>query len=80
MDSDGKGNEYCHMVSSSYNFGKFDLGGFSKSVSPKLSVETQKMAPKKDPDFIAEDKTTKEQALLYRLSGWVHPVIHSCFV
>jgi hypothetical protein len=57
------------MVSSSYNFGKYNLDGFSKSVSPKLSVETQKTAPKKDPDFTVTDKTTNEQALLYRLSG-----------
>ena len=70
--SDGKGTEYCHMVSSSYNFGKFDLGGFSKSVSPKLSVDTKKTAPKKNPDYTVEDKTTAEQALLYRLSGWVN--------
>ena len=57
------------MVSSSYNFGNYDLGGFSKSISPKLSVQTQKTAPKKDPDFTAVDHTTKEQALIYRLSG-----------
>ena len=59
------------MMSSSYNFGKYDLGGFSKSVSPKLSVQTQKTAPKHDPNFTATDVTTPEQALLYRLSGWV---------
>ena len=69
--SDGKGNEYCHTVSSNYNFGNHNLGGFSKSVSPKLSVQAQKTAPKKNPDFQAVDKTTKEQALLYRLSGLV---------
>lgn len=57
------------MVSASYNFGKFDLGGFSKSISPKLSVQTKKQPPAKDPDFVAEDVTTKEQALVYRLSG-----------
>lgn len=57
------------MVSASYNFGKFDLGGFSKSVSPKLSIETKKKPPAKDADFVAEDVTTKEQALVYRLSG-----------
>ncbi|KAK9895509.1 hypothetical protein P389DRAFT_154347 [Cystobasidium minutum MCA 4210] len=71
---DGKGTEYCHMVSASYNFGKFDLGGFSKSISPKLSVQTKKQPPAKDPDFVAEDKTTKEQALVYRLSGDYNPL------
>lgn len=59
------------MVSSSYNFGKFDLGGFSKSVSPKLSVDTKKTAPKKNPDYTVTDKTTAEQALIYRLSGYI---------
>lgn len=67
--SDGSGTEYVQMMSSSYNFGKYDLGGFSKSVSPKLSVQTQKTAPKHDPNFTATDVTTPEQALLYRLSG-----------
>jgi len=62
------------MMSSSYNFGKYDLGGFSKSVSPKLSVQTQKTAPKHDPNFTATDVTTPEQALLYRLSGDYNPL------
>lgn len=57
------------MVSASYNFGSFNLGGFSKSVSPKLSVQTKKTVPKKNPDFEVVDKTTLEQAVVYRLSG-----------
>jgi len=71
---DGKGTEYCHMVSSSYNFGKYNLDGFSKSVAPKLSVETKKTAPKKNPDHVVTDKTTKEAALIYRLSGDYNPL------
>lgn len=57
------------MVSSSYNFGKYNLGGFSKSVSPELSVQTKKSPPKRNPDFVVTDKTSKEAALVYRLSG-----------
>lgn len=56
------------MRSDNYYFGKFNLNGFSKSVS-KSSVEVKDKPPSRAADIVCEDSTTTEQALLYRLCG-----------
>ncbi len=47
------------------------LGGFGGPRRPKQDVHR---LPKRDPDWIFEDKTSDEQALLYRLSGDHNPL------
>jgi acyl dehydratase len=49
-----------------------DAGGFSGPRPPK--AEAPKIPEGKTPDWIEEDVTTTEQALLYRLSGDLNPL------
>lgn len=67
------GEAYTRMVGSSYNFGKFDAGGFSKSIASQPPVQGGKQ-PTHEPDHVWVDRTTEEQAALYRLSGDYNPL------
>lgn len=46
-------------------------GGFD---GPRPDVSKKHRPPKRDADFVIEEKTTDEQALLYRLSGDLNPL------
>jgi acyl dehydratase len=48
-------------------------GGFGGAPPPKTE---RFRVPERDPDFVVEEKTTEEQALLYRLNGDLNP-LHS---
>ncbi|KAM0749219.1 hypothetical protein T439DRAFT_303087 [Meredithblackwellia eburnea MCA 4105] len=69
------GQIYARMVSSTYNFGKFDVPkGFQKSIAPAQPVKASPKPPARKPDFIWSEKTTEEQAIIYRLSGDYNPL------
>jgi hypothetical protein len=65
------------MISSGYCFGKFDTGGFQKSIAPKQPLKAGK-PPQRNPDFVFAEKTTPEQAVVYRLSGCVPSPFGRC--
>ena len=52
-------------------------GGFEgqKKASDRGAATAPNTPPKRTPDFVAEEKTTEEQAALYRLSGGSFPPI-----
>ncbi|GAA5992148.1 hypothetical protein JCM10908_001789 [Rhodotorula pacifica] len=68
-----QGQVVVRMISSGYCFGKFDAGGFQKSIAPKQPVKGGK-PPQRNPDFVFSEKTSPEQAALYRLSGDYNPL------
>lgn len=68
-----KGEVVYRMVSSGYCFGKFEPAGFTKSVAPKQPVKASK-PPARTPDIVFSEKTTPEQAIIYRLSGDYNPL------
>ncbi|GAA6060181.1 hypothetical protein JCM10212_005182 [Sporobolomyces blumeae] len=68
-----KGEVMCRMVSSGYCFGKFEPSGFQKSIAPEQPVKAAK-PPSRTPDIVFSEKTTPEQAILYRLSGDYNPL------
>ncbi|BGP02932.1 hypothetical protein NBRC10513v2_006659 [Rhodotorula toruloides] len=70
---DPSGKVVVRMISSGYCFGKFDTGGFQKSIAPKQPVKAGK-PPQRNPDFVFAEKTTPEQAAVYRLSGDYNPL------
>lgn len=49
-------------------FGKFEPAGFQKSISEPKPVQASK-PPSRTPDYVFSERTTDEQAILYRLSG-----------
>lgn len=55
--------------SSAYCFGKFDSGGFSKSLPRSQPAKGASRPPNSRPDGVYTDNTSPEQAVLYRLSG-----------
>lgn len=64
------------MISSGYGFysGKSDLNGYAKSIAPKQPLTGAKKPPTRTPDFVFSEKTTAEQAVVYRLSGDYNPL------
>jgi len=69
---DPEGKEYAKMITSSFNVGAKTSGPFSKALTgpPK-----GKPVPKdRKPDYVATEKTSPEQALIYRLSGDYNPL------
>ncbi|GAA5879850.1 hypothetical protein JCM16303_004370 [Sporobolomyces ruberrimus] len=68
-----EGKVVYRMVSSGYCFGKFEPKGFTKSVAEPKPVQASK-PPARNPDFVFSEKTTPEQAVLYRLSGDYNPL------
>ncbi|GAA6046733.1 hypothetical protein JCM3770_003140 [Rhodotorula araucariae] len=70
---DPSGKVVVRMISSGYCFGKFDAGGFAKSIAPKQPLKAGK-PPQRTPDFVFTEKTTAEQAVVYRLSGDYNPL------
>ncbi|GAA6009669.1 hypothetical protein JCM10207_004148 [Rhodosporidiobolus poonsookiae] len=61
------------MISSSYNFGQFNVKGYAKSIAPPQPVKAGK-PPTRTPDFVFSEKLTDEQAIIYRLSGDYNPL------
>ena len=59
--------------SSAYAFGKYGGNGFNKSIAPALPVLALAKPPTREPDVVFTEKTSDEQAILYRLSGYVQP-------
>lgn len=69
------GSTYARMTSSSYTFGEYGFPAkYAKSVAPKLPVKAAPKPPEREPDFIMTEKTTEEQAVIYRLSGDYNPL------
>ncbi|EJU01567.1 peroxisomal dehydratase [Dacryopinax primogenitus] len=69
---DPQGTEYAKMITSSFNVGARTLGPFSKSLS---STPRGKPVPKdRAPNWVVSEKTSEEQALVYRLSGDYNPL------
>lgn len=68
-----QGKVVYRMVSSGYCFGKFEPKGFTKSVAEPKPVQASK-PPSRNPDFVFSEKTTPEQAIVYRLSGDYNPL------
>lgn len=65
------GRNHATMIGSSFYRGGSQGTGFSKSLSPKLpSPKT----PSSNPDFVLSEKTTLQQAMIYRLSGDYNPI------
>jgi len=65
---DPKGTPYAILYSASFNLGAKATGKpFSKRIA---GAPTAKPIPKdRNPDWVIQDKTTPEQAIMYRLSG-----------
>ncbi|KAG8710405.1 hypothetical protein FRC08_017205 [Ceratobasidium sp. 394] len=73
MLRDPKGTPYARLVTSGFNVGAKATGGrFSKVIG----TGPQAKNPPKDrkPDHVVTESTTKEQAVLYRLSGDYNPL------
>lgn len=68
-----QGEVIVRMISSGYCFGKFNANGYQKSIAPKQPVKGGK-PPQRNPDFVFSEKTSPEQAALYRLSGDYNPL------
>lgn len=68
-----QGKVVVRMISSGYCFGKFNANGYQKSIAPKQPVKGGK-PPQRNPDFVFSEKTSPEQAALYRLSGDYNPL------
>ena len=66
---DSKGVEYARLVSGVFVRG---LGGFG---GPKQPAEEVISIPQRAPDCVDEVKTSKDQALLYRLSGFLFYIL-----
>jgi 3-hydroxyacyl-CoA dehydrogenase/3a,7a,12a-trihydroxy-5b-cholest-24-enoyl-CoA hydratase len=66
---DENGQEIAFNQSTNFIRG---LGGFGGERGP--SASEQNIAPDRAPDFVAEQKTLPQQALLYRLSGDINPL------
>lgn len=60
--------------SSAYAFGKFNAGGFAKSIAPPQPLKAVSKPPARAPDAVMSEKTTQEQAIIYRLSGDYNPL------
>ncbi|EIM87020.1 peroxisomal dehydratase [Stereum hirsutum FP-91666 SS1] len=71
---DPKGTPYAKLFSASFNLGaKLTGTRFSHTIaSPPKS--TKSFDPKSKPDWTIRDKTSTEQALIYRLSGDYNPL------
>ncbi|KAK4705543.1 hypothetical protein P7C70_g660, partial [Phenoliferia sp. Uapishka_3] len=69
-----QGEVYVRMVSSSYLIGKFNAGGFNKSTVPPQPYKGLGKPPTESADKVFSEKTTPEQAILYRLSGDYNPL------
>ncbi|KAI5475498.1 peroxisomal dehydratase [Pseudohyphozyma bogoriensis] len=72
---DPKGEVYARMVTSGYVFGNdYGANGINKSIAPKRPLAPLNKPPAKKPDAVFSEKTTEEQAVLYRLSGDYNPL------
>ncbi|KAJ1029559.1 hypothetical protein NDA13_002805 [Ustilago tritici] len=65
------GRNHATMVSSSFYRGGGQGTGFRKSIITKPPTPK---APTRDPDFTLSEKTTLQQAMIYRLSGDYDPI------
>ncbi len=65
------GRNHATMIGSSFYRGGSQGTGFSKSLITKPPTPK---APTRDPDFTLAEKTTLQQAMLYRLSGDYNPI------
>ena len=65
------GRNHATMVGSSFYRGGSQGTGFSKSLITKPPTTK---APSRNPDFVLAEKTTLQQAMLYRLSGDYNPI------
>ncbi|CBQ71966.1 related to Estradiol 17 beta-dehydrogenase 4 [Sporisorium reilianum SRZ2] len=65
------GRNHATMVGSSFYRGGSQGTGFSRSLITKPPTPK---APARDPDFVLAEKTTLQQAMLYRLSGDYNPI------
>ncbi|KAM0747862.1 Thioesterase/thiol ester dehydrase-isomerase [Meredithblackwellia eburnea MCA 4105] len=71
---DPKGETYVRMVTSGYLVGKFNTGGYNKQVVPPVPFKPLAKPPARKADKVFSEKTTEEQAILYRLSGDYNPL------
>ncbi|TDL27701.1 hypothetical protein BD410DRAFT_835015 [Rickenella mellea] len=71
--ADSTGTEYAKLYSGSFHVGARTTGQkFSKSI---VTIPTAKPPPKyRRPDWVVTDKTSPEQAVIYRLSGDYNPL------
>ncbi|KAJ1028585.1 hypothetical protein NDA16_001751 [Ustilago loliicola] len=65
------GRNHATMIGRSFYRGGGQGTGFSKSIITKPPTPK---APTRDPDFTLSEKTTLQQAMLYRLSGDYNPI------
>ncbi|SGY73919.1 BQ5605_C005g03327 [Microbotryum silenes-dioicae] len=73
------GGVYVRMISSGYAFGDYTKDepkwkGFQKSIAPKQPTKAANKPPARKPDVVFSEKTTEEQAVIYRLSGDYNPL------
>jgi acyl dehydratase len=69
--TDGDGNKLFDTTWSIIFRGSGNFGG---SPPPRPNPEDAIIIPSRDPDFLREESTSREQALLYRLSGDFNPL------
>lgn len=65
------GRNHATMIGSSFYRGGGQGTGFNKSIITKPPTPK---APTRDPDFTLSEKTTLQQAMIYRLSGDYNPI------
>ncbi|ORY74739.1 HotDog domain-containing protein [Leucosporidium creatinivorum] len=74
-----EGEVYVRMISSGYGFGKYTnkedgSAGFAKSIAPPQPAKGLSKPPTSAPTHVFTEKTSSEQAILYRLSGDYNPL------
>lgn len=63
---------YTKLTSSSYFFGNYKAGGFNKSLEPPSASSV--LDKKTSPTHVVREKTSPDQAIIYRLSGDYNPL------
>jgi hypothetical protein len=74
-------DSHLHMQGGAFNVGAKATGSkFSQTVpgaqppSPSAAAQELFKSPSRKPDYAVKDKTTEEQAVIYRLSGDYNPL------
>ncbi|RKP24368.1 hypothetical protein SYNPS1DRAFT_17312 [Syncephalis pseudoplumigaleata] len=71
---DEQGREVFYNESTAFIRGSGGFGGPTKRTNPKPEAVAANVPPKRKPDAIITEKTTEEQAAIYRLSGDLNPL------
>ncbi|KAI8055435.1 hypothetical protein BDF22DRAFT_618267 [Syncephalis plumigaleata] len=71
---DEQGNDVFYNESTVFIRGSGGFGGPSKRTNPLPEAVAANVPPKRKPDAVITEKTTEEQAAVYRLSGDLNPL------